>query len=502
MISDTPNVLDTSVSSSTRLKATDNALISTKLTHLYSMCEQRKIYEILSRQFKNRDNWYRELHPGIRHVLEVEKAVVQEQIWYDYSGGWTTTPIGVNLWQARNITRLALEQPSLPDDGDEQRVAYWQSSQKQARGVRTVTSLGKYLRRHFSMPDHEIRDVVALHAAVKYEFITDTDEIVEVIQEGPYSCMQRSYSGSHPYEVYTEEFGWKLCVGYKDGEIHSRALVNGKNFIRTYGWNYSVETKSTDSPEMTQWLISKGYKLLHSWPSGTRIAKVTTYPDVKTHYVFPYLDGNNNYVDECSGCFEILSSGEYRCDQVDGTANEEGVERCDSCGDRTDNSTYIEGEGCICEYCLDRDYVHAFGSGGRQEWVKHNVCTEVDGDWYVDADFSDNDIVTLHDGTAVKMDQAVYVESEYEYYPADEVGDNPKSHDWTVCRLSDGDYELRENCEYCEHNEDWIKKEDAVEVEFHGKCYVVERGFEEDFRDYMESITPQLELEIFDEVEV
>ena len=81
-----------------------------------------------------------QLHPAIEKVIE----------------GYNYRP---NDWQ-----QLLLEWPHRSET-DSNRIAYTQNERKGEANIQTVTTLGKYLQRHFTMPDHEIRDVVALYTS-------------------------------------------------------------------------------------------------------------------------------------------------------------------------------------------------------------------------------------------------------------------------------------------------------------------------------------------------
>ena len=70
--------------------------------------------------------------------------------------------------------QLFLEWPHI-SQGDRTRIAYTQNEAKGQKNVQTVTSVGKYLNRHFPLPDHTIRDLVSRHgSADTYKFVHTT----------------------------------------------------------------------------------------------------------------------------------------------------------------------------------------------------------------------------------------------------------------------------------------------------------------------------------------
>ena len=74
--------------------------------------------------------------------------------------------------------QLLLEHPHV-SQGDRSRIAYTQNEIKGQKNIQTVTSVGKYLNRHFPLPDHTIRDLVARHgSAARYQFVHTTAKMI------------------------------------------------------------------------------------------------------------------------------------------------------------------------------------------------------------------------------------------------------------------------------------------------------------------------------------
>ena len=105
------------------------------------------------------------------------------------------------------------------------------------------------------------------------------------------------------------------------------------------------------------------------------------------------------------------------------------------------------------------------GRRGEHYYVRDsNVVTTVEGDSYDEDYLNDNDIVELDNGDCTNQDNAVYLEDESCYYHVNDVASSPRDSGDVVC-LEGGDYVLRENAEWCLHSEEWIRSDDAVEVD-------------------------------------
>jgi hypothetical protein len=80
--------------------------------------------------------------------------------------------------------QLLLEWPHI-SEGDRTRIAYTQNEAKGQKNIQTVTSVGKYLNRHFDLPDHTIRDLVARHgSAARFQFVHTTAEMIYHLHRG------------------------------------------------------------------------------------------------------------------------------------------------------------------------------------------------------------------------------------------------------------------------------------------------------------------------------
>lgn len=412
------------------------------------------------------------VHKAVRHMLE--------------KGYW---PSSYQL--------LALEMPTLSDDGV--RVAYCPNEAKRG-GTRTVTTIGKYLRRHWpNVADHTIRDVSALYGPDKIILSNAVVDIVEAVQKGPYSCMKwdevedevedededegvmlytpddnnHSYKpcSAHPYHCYAPEFGWGIAVRKSaTGEIMGRCLTNVqgdyKVFVRSYAKPEPGCRSETDQ-QIEAHLGELGFKRLNAWPEGTKLLRVeNAYDDP----ILPYLDPapdrrieGGNRLSERRGYFVRDNEGEIEADCTDGTWSTIDTFYCDCCGSDCTGDSHITGnDETICDSCRTVDYVEARGDGGYRRLYLENQCVCVRGTYYHQDYLEDNDIVELHDGEYAKLDDTVFVESEDAYYSDDDVGSG-RHTECPVVYAAD-EYRLRSECVWCESSGEWIPQEDAREL--------------------------------------
>ena len=277
-------------------------------------------------------------------------------------------------------------------EGDRSRIAYTQSVDKGKRDIQTVTSVGKYLRRHFPLSDHDIRDLVARYgSADTYKIVNTTAEMIYHLHRGPGSCMVwgenravRCHDGvdRHPYETYNPKYGWHMAVRICGDETVGRALCmtkpdGHKYFVRTYARPANGTNGYSQADNgMENWLQEQGYSKHTSWDVGEKLA----YHGAGDYFLAPYLDGGDKNVAISNGCVVIDSSGEYICDQTGGqpTCEDEDCFECEDCGDNTsDDDGYWVGyndDTHVCESCYENEYVYGYGALIR---VQHSgVCIQ------------------------------------------------------------------------------------------------------------------------------
>jgi len=285
---------------------------------------------------------------------------------------------------------------------DKKMLAYTRSEEHGEADRQTRTTTGKYLRAAFpTMKDNVIRDLVyEVDVAVSegFRFVETSDEMVNAVQEGPYSCMQWDDADPHPYQCYAPRFGWSMAIRERDGNILSRALVYAGDacsydkgcYVRTYGDNGEADL-------LTAWLNEQGIEKESSWPRGAKLAYVRNGREP----LFPYIDGNRDRVDIVSDTLVLRDNGDYCCNNSDGTAEHNDYEQCENCDDdmSEDDTNHVgpEGDTVICDHCRDNYFTLVTGTRRREYYVHEEHAIEVDGEYY-DANNPPKEIVCTRDG--------------------------------------------------------------------------------------------------------
>jgi hypothetical protein len=374
------------------------------------------------------------------------------------------------LYRPLDWHQLLLEMPHRSTT-DYNRLAYTRDDRAGDADRQVVTTVGKYLQRHFCMPDHDIRDAVALYtSAGDMEIRTTLDEIIYAVRNGPHSCMacdiQVTCSDGvrrHPYAVYKPELGWSIAVRLYEGRIDGRALIynddgeGNQYFVRSYKRDHSGGYSYADEA-LEAWLKAQGINKHGGW-DGAVIAKY----DVCGGYLAPYIDGDCQYVDPDRDTLRITDDSDFHeCTNTNGVSNDCDRVECEDCGDSVDeDDTSWVGrweDRRICCSCCDNDYTYAYSANGNQHYINNDDVTYVNSEYYDVNYLSDNDIVQLHDGEYEHRDNAVWIESCDEYY---EEGDDD------ICYAEDtGRYELTEDCWLCDESNNWYTDDvDYIEVD-------------------------------------
>ena len=393
--------------------------------------------------------------------------------------------------------QLLLEWPHIADD-DKRQIAYTRDERKGEENRQTMTSIGKYLKRHFpDMSDHVVRDIVALHQPnnVEFKFLHTMPEMLHAIDTGPYSCMCSRYSGGgndrwthsrsvtqghHPYEVYDPELGWHMAVALENNEVTGRALCINKVYVRTY--KACGEHGSTTDERLDAWLQAQGYDKQRSWDLDTLFRYI---PIQRRYFVAPYIDGNQYYVVIDGAHLHLVDPSDlddgdeyYECRNTSGTPTQETVSTntmvCEDCDERMSEddacTVGVYEDRCVCEHCRDNNWTWAYSFRGRERYIPSDQAVYV-GDNYYDTDYlSDNDIVELADGDYAHSDDACYLERLDEWHLTDDCvhcehsGFHELERD---CKqLHDGEYAHEDDCWQCEHSHEWyLDEEDSTMTE-------------------------------------
>ena len=378
----------------------------------------------------------------------------------------------LNEWYPDDWHLLLLEWPHR-SASDPNRIAYTPNEKYGEANRQLITTIGKYLTRHFSgVPDHEIRDVVARHTFDGNIHITrDLDEMVDAVIKGPSSCMSKDFSitGSdgnyhHPYEVYDPAYGWGMAIRKTGSKILSRCLVldhdSRKVFVRSYKRHPDERSHSGVDESLEAWLKAQGYEKYGGWPCGTRLALIELRN--RNGIILPYIDGDRDRVHRShDGKLYIDSNGDYEGNNTDGTADELGRE-CSCCGNHAneDDGIWIGryGDDFVGACCSD-SYVNAIGRHGDAYYVHEDEAVYAENGNHYHTDYlSDNNIVEDVDGSYQDIDDVVYIESADAYYPHD---------DDRICHAKNTSrYELTDDCWQCTESGDWYTDDvDYVEVD-------------------------------------
>jgi hypothetical protein len=367
----------------------------------------------------------------------------------------------IELAKPDNWQELVLEWPHESKDGHH-KIAYTRSDEHGHADRQTVTPVAKYLTRHFSsLRSDQIRNIAALYVEAVFKIVHTMEEMLDIIANGPKSCMSGDEEkfaylrGHHPYEVYDPKYGWHMVCAIENGEYTGRALLNNGRFVRTYRARDSGNYSDSDE-RLNAYLQEEGYERASNW-DGYNLRKIQAVNS--NGFVAPYIDGTAQGVVDNGDYLRITddeSEADYTCDNTDGTADEISHQTCEECDDNVgEGDGYWVGRNedrFICEHCHSHCYTSVYGRSGNQYAVHENSAVEVDGDWFDEEYLSDNDIITLENGDYCKMDDAVCIDSNGEWY---------ESESDDICYTVDGKYEMREDCvelengEWCLDSEAW-----------------------------------------------
>lgn len=418
---------------------------------------------------------------AIRNKREARYWIIREFDKYPVHG---VINAAIKLVRPKDWHQLLLEHPH-ESQGDRSKIAYTQNEVKGQKDIQTVTSVGKYLTRHFDLPDHTIRDLVSRYgSAARFQFVHTTAEMIYHLHRGPASCMvwgdDRGVKCSdgvtrHPYEAYDPKFGWHMAVRIEGDDTMGRALcmtqpIDGKKyFVRSYLRPANATSYSQTDDGMDTWLREQGYRKENCWEDGERLA----YHEASDHFLAPYLDGGekNVTIDAGAKALVIDSDGEYVCDQTGGcpTAmdNDDDNFDCEDCGDRTSNDDGYwvnrQEDTHVCDDCRSNHYQYVYGRRGSQYYIHEDnvVYVESNSEHYDQDYLGDNNIVELNNGEYEDVENAVEINGDW-YHLEDE----------RICRFEDTDeYGLTEDGWQCAESCNWYTDDCEEYTEYEGERY-------------------------------
>lgn len=440
-----------------------------------------------------------ELHPVIEYIV---KEGVRPKDWH----------------------QLLLEWPAVSTE-DETQIAYTRDEEKGKADVRTRTSVGKYLSRHWPhVPDHIRRDWAGRFMPAVYKLEHTKEAIIAGIELGPRSCMQSGHGSipftcddketllafmgakegvgadndavpwnMHPYAVYAPKYGWGMATRSDPGQpniVLGRALVldavihdvQHKGFVRSYSRNPNGDDANSGSDEKLEtWLRDKGFEYWDSWPDGAKLAKLP-HPEGHGNFMVPYIDGDVQHVSDEGEYLVIDGDGKFDCTNTDGTydgCDAAVVGDCARCGDdvtEDDEDRIWAGrdEDVLVCGCCSRNYTYVTGAGRHggtyQYFVRDSSVVTVNGTQY-DEDNLPEDIVLCADAEYRNIDSTVLIDDEYYDIESDEI----------VC-CEDGEWRLKDNCWSCPITGEWYPDDEGY-IEVNGVAYS-EEGLQKAINEY------------------
>lgn len=287
---------------------------------------------------------------------------------------------------------------------------------------------GRFLQSIFgtSYDFREAIDDLKVYNAEPQSYLCVTEEEwFDAYAHGPSSCMKGFSFDDSPVRCYaTTSHGLpdnnlRLCINYT-GELFgdnfkviNRAIVNieTKAYVRAYGDNGDAVMRAI------------GYTRDSGATDDCALAKIE-HPSIGDAYLMPYLDGNQDYVDDEGDCWRITSSGDFGATEADGYIYTTPRCCCNHCEVEIDEDEAIETaeDGLICEDCRDNYYVTPVG---REELYSRYECSwsEYEDDYVHDMDSFECPVYgRVYDGNTRLLFDGIRVHDDATEY-SDRLGD-------------------------------------------------------------------------------
>jgi hypothetical protein len=429
-------------------------------------------------------------HAMIKNIREGVQAI--RHVYYgnyprEHQRGWHVTmsnkhDIHPAIFQAIDIAppydwhQLLLEYPYI-SESDPSRLAYTRDERAGINNKQVVTTIGKYLARHFDLRDHVVREIAALYSGATCKILNTMPEMIDVIKNGAKSCMTLSHrdDDAHPYQAYDPALGWSLAVRMDGTTYRARALIytdpdatEKAYFVRSYRKMENPLAYSERDDLLEAWLKGQGIAHCDSWDGA-----VLRYIEQGDSFLAPYLDGSEKHVEITSRTRKLMtvdSNGEYEFDRQDGSPTPSAGDcECANCGDNFNEGdghwAGANGDDHICDYCAREHYTYAYTRHGDQCYIYSGdvVYVASQGEYYHDRYLGENSIVRLADTDEYEhTDDAVYLERENEWYSQD-------SDAIVYCDHSSA-YELIDNCVELCGEKGWAHSDDTWHCG-HGDAY-------------------------------
>ena len=399
----------------------------------YSAVERMQHIFIKSREWYQREIDRAPLHPTIVKMLNNPERAQYLTDWRE----------------------MVLEYPHTADT-DATKIAFTENEAKGVADRQTVTTLGKYIKRHApNIPDHVLRDMVMLSVA-EVTITHDLQEMIDAVQNGPKSCMQGSFR-THPYNVYDPQYGWHMAVRREGDSIVGRCLClthkGEKMFVRSYRTNENGYSHSDEG--MNAWLEERGYTHESGWPNGAQVAAIRCGGDL----VLPYIDGDTDNCNDCGDYLTLHEDGDYSGSNTNGYADGAGGVSCADCGDDFDEEdgthTGYHEDHHVCPNCED-EYTYAYGRNGNQYYVLNDDTVYVGGESY-HTDYLDRNGIVYSEfgGEYYLQDECTMIDGSGDWVHNDDL----HRHDFVCLDEDDGIYGMRDDCWQCAASGVWFSND-------------------------------------------
>jgi hypothetical protein len=300
-------------------------------------------------------------------------------------------------------------------------IKYFESADKQSRGIWTHTKAGKFFRKllpnegdsyieslvkawveKFKTPEYEIirnQDIAATYQLPIVSRPSPNWDKWPNIKSLSGSCMRYSKGHwgypFHPATVYESgDFEIVAVIDKDTGKLAARVLIGNESA----GPIYSACDIATE--KLVEYLESNGIDRDSDW-FGLNLKKI----HLEGEYCLMCFIDEYSYAEDSGDCFTISSVGNIDIQTTSGRTRVLTLVACDDCGlleEESDMETAIGSSGyeiCVCYSCRmhSGDYVWTQDSA----YMRHidNCIRTVEGDWH----------------TAESIDQ--FVEYGGEYYP-------------------------------------------------------------------------------------
>lgn len=230
--------------------------------------------------------------------------------------------------------------------------------------------VGKWLANYYGSGvdfRESIEDLKAMNVEPTTYLCKTEREWYNAYEKGPRSCMTGYNFEDSPVRVYATtshglpDNGLRLFIQYTgelfgdDFKVHARAIVNieTNEYVRAYG----------DAADAI--LRANGYERDTDCLDGATLARIP-HPENEGAVLMPYLDGNQDGVDELGGdAFVICYCYDYEAQDADGYIwIDDGRSACAECGggrfDEEDMYIACDG-GYVCPHCIGETYVQVVG---------------------------------------------------------------------------------------------------------------------------------------------